>query len=71
MPPIDQHIPWSRSGYKEEDQGGLGKTGGTKAWRSLFGANVRSVWRQAAVGDISPDKLGCLFSFFKRIKWGN
>ena len=31
MPPIDQHIPWSRSGYKEEDQGGLGKTGGMKA----------------------------------------
>ena len=63
MPPIDQHIPWS----KEDDQGGLGKTGGTKAWRSLFGANVLSVWRQAAVGDILPDKLGCLFHFVKEL----
>ena len=71
MPPIDQHIPWSRSGYKKDDQGGLGKTGGTKAWRSLFGANVRSVWRQAAVGDFSADKLGVCFHFFKRNKWGN
>ena len=38
-----------------------------KAWRSLFGANVRSVWRQAAVGDFLPDKLGCLFHFVKEL----
>ena len=26
MPPIDQHVPWSRSGNKEDDQEGLGNT---------------------------------------------
>uniref|UniRef100_A0A453B2L9 Uncharacterized protein n=1 Tax=Aegilops tauschii subsp. strangulata TaxID=200361 RepID=A0A453B2L9_AEGTS len=48
-----------------------GEDGGRKAWRSLFGAKVRSVWRQVALPDFPPDKLGVCFHFLRELSGEN
>ena len=71
MPPIDQHVPWSRSGNKEDDQEGLGNTS-----KKSTGEDGRDegmeivVWRQRAFGvDCWLADCGVLPAMRSRRRW--